>query len=96
MARQNSALYSVIDHVQSTSANTGDVQTITRPEAATACYVTASTTAARLTFDGSTPSATEGLVVPTGQLFDFSFDNAAIKHASTAGTASVLDVAWLR
>lgn len=82
-------------HDQATSASTGNVATLARPANASACYLTVTTTKAFITFDGSTPSSTNGLPVVAGGLpvrFDVLGD---IKVDSSAGTASIVDCLWV-
>jgi hypothetical protein len=82
---------------QATSTGTADVKTLAGPPTASCCYVNVSTTDARVTLDGSTPSATNGLIFKTG-LAPIRLDigsTTAIKFVSTAAANSVVDVAWL-
>lgn len=84
-------------HARDSSSGTADVKTLTPPAGATACVLCVETTSARVTFDGSTPSATNGLVVPSGAnplVLDVR-PGAGIKWASTAAAASILNVLWL-
>jgi hypothetical protein len=55
----------------STSANNTTSATLTPPKSATGCYLQASGTAgdgAWVVFDGTTPSATNSLVIPVGAM----------------------------
>lgn len=81
---------------QATSTGTGDVKTLTSPQGTTAVLITVSTTPARVTFDGSTPSSGNGNVIPVGTmplLLTFR-SGQPIKFVSTAAAASTVDVTW--
>jgi hypothetical protein len=81
--------------VQATSTGTADVQTTTPPVGALACLISVETTDARLTVDGSTPSATNGNVVQAGQSPAYLPIGAVLKHASAVAGSSLLNVTWL-
>lgn len=82
-------------HVQKTSTGTADTQTATAPAFAVGCLLTVETTAARVTFDGSTPTSTNGLVIPAGTTPIFIPLGRTIKIRSTAAANSVVNVLWL-
>jgi L,D-peptidoglycan transpeptidase YkuD (ErfK/YbiS/YcfS/YnhG family) len=79
--------------VSQTSTGTADVKTFAAlPKNAGGVIVSVETTAARVTFDGTTPDATHGVAVPVG-VFQFNFgEGTVIKFASTAGAASIVSV----
>jgi hypothetical protein len=83
---------------QATSTGTADVKTITPPKGASSALITVETTSARMTFDGSTPSSGNGIVVPTAALplLIPVGVGCTIKFAATAAANSVVDVAWFR
>ena len=82
--------------VQITSTGTADVKTATPTELnAAGALITAETNPARLTVDGSTPSATNGHFVPTGMgpiLILLSSD--VLKVVSTTAANSILNITW--
>jgi hypothetical protein len=84
-----------INTQQATSTSTADPKTITTPVGTTAVLISALTTSARITFDGTAPASTNGVILPAGALplLIPLRRSVAIKFASTAGTSSVLDVA---
>jgi hypothetical protein len=82
-------------HVQQSSPDTTTVKTFDPPQYAVACIITVETTAARVTFDGSTPASDNGQVFPISAVPVYVPLGKTIKHTSTAGTASVLNVLWL-
>ena len=69
---------------------------LTKPAKATAFFVTCLTTAAVVTFDGSTPSATNGLVLQAAvsPVF-FPVGPPTLLVASTAGTSAVVNIFWV-
>lgn len=98
MPRENSSRYAIAattPHAQATSTGTGDVKTLARPASAIAVYLTVTTNAARVVFDGSTPSSTNGILVPTGVLWLFEIGGSDIKFASSIAANSVVDALWL-
>jgi hypothetical protein len=85
--------------VQNTSTGTADVKTVTPPATATAFLVSIETNGARVTFDGSTPSATS-LLLPTtgsqGTILPISWPSGgALKFASSIAGNSVVTIQWL-
>jgi hypothetical protein len=89
-------------HQRNSSPGTavGDVKSIVLDGATAAILVTCETTSARVTFDGSDPSAASApstviqkdqnpVLIPIGQ-------GATVKWCSTAAAASVLQIAELR
>jgi hypothetical protein len=82
---------------QLTSTGTGNVQTATAAvSGARHVLLSVETTAARVTFDGSTPSATNGHVIPAGAipLYLPIGRSSVLKVASSAGTSSILNITW--
>lgn len=82
-------------HDSATSTGTANVQTITAPASANACMVSAETNGARLTFDGGTPDATNGLMIAAGGAPLFIPLGRDIKFVSQAAANSVVHVLWL-
>lgn len=82
-------------HAQATSTGTGDPKTLTAPDNATGVFMTVLTTDARVTFDGTTPTSSNGLIVPDGGLPTFFPLGRDIIFTSTAGANSVVDVLWI-
>lgn len=83
--------------VQSTSTGTADVKTLAAPAGATGVLITVLTTSCWMTFDGSTPTAANGLIVQAAAApLYLSIACANIKFASTAAAASVVNVQWVR
>ena len=92
-------------HEAATSTGPGNVQTIappahpTNPDGtdAAACFVTVKTTAARVTFDGSTPddSPPVGLVIPAGTIPVYFPFAKTINFMSDVAGNSELNVLWL-
>lgn len=81
---------------QQSSPDTTTDRTFLRPRWANAFIISVETTACRLTFDGTDPSATNGHkwpadAVPTLVLFR----GEKLRAASFAGTASVVSITWL-
>lgn len=84
-------------HKAATSTGTGDVKTITKPEYAMGMYVSAKTTAARVTFDGSAPNpgTSNGQVIPAGGIpvfFPFAVD---VKFCSDIAGNAELDILYV-
>lgn len=85
-------------HTQVTSTGTADVKTITLEGNCAAVVVDAKTNVGFLTFNGSTPSATNGLPIVAGAqpvmipLGFFSHAGHAVKWASSVAGNSVLDL----
>lgn len=87
-----------ISHERLVSTGTADVKTATLPKGTSHITVSVETTDARVTFDGSDPSAANApshvypinvppIFIPLGQ-------GTRIRFCSTAGTASVLQLAY--
>ena len=81
-------------HQRGSSSGTANVQTITLAGGTSAVYITVETTNARVTFDGSDPSAANApsLVIPAAGLpvmFPVA-GGTVIKWVSTAAAASIL------
>lgn len=84
-------------HESQTSTGTADKKTITKAAGATAMVLSAKTTNARVTFDGTDPGAgvAPGLIVVAGAqplLLPFATD---IEFVSEAAANSELNVLWL-
>lgn len=81
-------------HQRGSSSGTGNVQTITLAGNTSAVFITVETTTARVTFDGSDPSAVNApsMVIPAGGLPVMIpvGGGTVIKWCSTAAAASVL------
>lgn len=86
-----------LGHEKLTSTGTADIKTATIPKGTSAIEITVETTPARVTFDGSDPSAGVGLIcqhaqnpwfLPVGQ-------GCTFKVVSTGGTSSVVQLAYL-
>ncbi len=87
-------------HQQLTSTGTADVKVFAVPKGAAAVILEAATTDARVTFDGSAPSATSGILIKAGLQPVFIptaglGSGAVVQFASTAAAASVVDALFL-
>ena len=86
-------------HAQATSTGTGNVQSLTPDAGAHALLITAATNGCYVTFDGSTPSSTNGLALAKDGLPLFlplvPQASDALKFASQAAGNSVVNVLWL-
>ncbi len=82
-------------HAQATSTGTANVQTLTVPAGANAVLISVETTNARVTSDGTTPSATNGLVYQKDASPVFVPLAETIKFVSTAAANSVLNALWI-
>lgn len=87
-------------HATATSTGTSNSQTFTPPANAKGFYVTVATNGCYMTFDGTAPSSTNGLAIPSGvaPLF-FPFVPAAssgIVVRSQAAANSVVNVVWVQ
>lgn len=100
--------YVPISTVRDTSPDTATVKTLTPPSGSgaiggkggvSAFLITVETTSARVTFDGSDPSAASAPshVIPTAQipLLVLCGPGSTVKWVSTAGTSSVVQITWL-
>ena len=87
-----------ISHERLSSTNGSDVKTATLPKGTSHITLSVETTSARVTFDGTDPSAALApshvypvdvppIFIPLGQ-------GTTVKFVSTAGTASVLQLAY--
>jgi hypothetical protein len=81
-------------HAQASSSGTANVQTLTAPPSASACLVTVETTGCYAVFNGTTPSATNGIFIPTGVVVTLPVAQS-ISFASSAAAASKVNVVWL-
>lgn len=86
-------------HKRASSSTTSSVQTITIDAHTSAILITVETTAARLTLDGSDPSASSApsMVVQSAQnpLFVPVGSDTVIKFVSTAAAAAIVQVCEL-
>lgn len=85
-----------ISTTQQTSTGTADVKTINVPSGCSAVVLTAETNSARITFDGSTPGAGNGIVLPSGGM-PFLIPtrrSSKIMFASVAAANCILDCAF--
>jgi hypothetical protein len=89
--------YKTISHQRLVSSNTSDVQTATVPNGTSAVELAVETTSARVTLDGSDPSAVNApsLVFPFGQVPIFRpwGPGMFIKFVST-GASSVIQLVY--
>lgn len=87
-----------ISHQQLTSTSTADVKTPTIPNGTSHILLAVTTTSARVTLDGTAPSSTNGLVYVAAQqpIFIPVGQGITVKFASTAGTSSIVDLAYLQ
>lgn len=85
-----------IGHERKTSTGTSDVQSFTLPRGTSHIDLQAFTVDAWVTFDTSTPSATNGLLIYAGQmpLFRPLGQGTTVKFASSSGSSSTLHVAY--
>lgn len=96
MARPDTFSLSSDSHDRASSSGTADIQTITPPAGASGFLIAVETTNARVTFDGSTPASTNGLVYPKDVApVEHHFLPEEINWTSTAAAASIVDVCWL-
>lgn len=81
-------------HVQLTALST--VKTATRPAEAVGCYLSAKAQSVRVTFDGSTPAATNGLVIIGGaQPVFFPLGDGVTLKALEEAASGELNVMWV-
>jgi hypothetical protein len=84
-------------HAQTTSTGTADVHTLTAPPGAKFVMLGCLTNGCYFTVDGSTPTAANGMPLPSGALPILLPVNGDIKVCSqAAAAASVIDALWLR
>lgn len=97
--QQGGASYDPLSQARgSSAADTTTVSTLAAPAGAMACLITVETTDARMTFDGSAPSATNGQVMKQGVALVFvplADQVNGIKWTSTAAAVSTVNVTWL-
>ena len=83
-------------HVQATSTGTANVATIVAPIASTAFYIDCETNGIRFTLDGTTPDATNGMTLATGQVPLFvPVGGRDIKFVSQIAGNAIANVLWL-
>ncbi len=80
--------------IQLTSTGTADVKAATLPVRSSGCLIGVETTNARVTFDGTTPDSTHGVVLVAGAqpIFLSLANSSVIKVASTAAASSVVSL----
>lgn len=92
--------HGAISHERLSSANTSDIKTATLPRGTSAVEFAIEGTSARVTFDGTDPSALNApsLVYPAAQvpIFRPVGPGATIRFISTAGSPSVLQLLYYR
>lgn len=81
--------------VQLTCPDASTVQTALPPAGAVACEINVATTDARVTFNGTTPSSTNGQIVKKDQNPIYKPYAVPIKAVATAAAVSTIDVLWL-
>lgn len=87
-----------LGHERLSSANSSDTQTATIPKGTSAILVAVETTSCRVTLTPTgDPTSTTGLVFQAAQMpwLLLVGQGAVFKFASTAGTASVVQLAYL-
>ena len=84
-------------HAQATSTATNDVKTMTPPAGAHGVFLTVSTNGCTMTFDGTTPSSSNGVAFPKdGVPAFFPLGTSTIKFISQAAGNSVVNAFWVR
>jgi hypothetical protein len=80
--------------LQATSTGTADVKTVTLPKNAGSCLITVETTDARVTFDGTAPDSSHGIVFKIAQspVYLPLGEGTAIKFVATSAASSVVSV----
>ena len=83
---------------QATSTGTADVKSLDTSTHASSVMITVETNAARVTLDGTTPSTSNGIVIPKDALPLLLpvGDGTTIKFVSTIAGNSIVDAIWLR
>lgn len=90
--------YQVLGHERLSSANSSTIATATIPRGTSAIEVTVETTSCRATFTTTDdPTTSTGLIIQKDQMpwFIPVAQGVTLKFASTAGTASVIQIAYL-
>lgn len=88
-----------ISTATASSSGTADIKTLTPPTGAAAMLISAETTTARATFDGTDPSAGLGsheIVKDQNPIYIPLGVGCFVKFVSTAAAASVVQITWLR
>lgn len=87
-----------IGHDRKTSTSTSDVQSFTFPRGTSHVEFQVYTTDAWVTYDGTAPSPTNGLLFPAGQtsVFRTLGQGTTLKFVSSAAAASTLSIAYLQ
>lgn len=82
-------------HQQATSTGTADVQTLTLPATTQAVFLSVETTGCYLTVDGTTPSSSNGIFLPTGVLHFVPLGpGLTVKFASSAAAVSKVNALY--
>ena len=83
-------------HVQATSTGVANVATLVAPLASTAFFIDCETNGIRFTLDGTTPDATNGLTLSTGDAPLFiPIGRRDIQFVSQAAANAIANVLWL-
>ena len=87
-----------LSHAELTSTGTGNVQTFAVPANAVGVMLTVATNPAKITFDGTAPSTTNGIAVPTGAypLFLKVSPGVGLKFVSTIAGNSVVSALFVQ
>lgn len=91
--------YLCIGHERLSSANSSTTVTATMPNGTSAIEIAVETTSCRMTLNATgDPTSTTGLIVQKDQMpwFIPVGQGCVLKFASTAGTASVIQLAYLQ
>lgn len=88
------APFQFLSHVQGTSTGTGDVHTVTAPSGAKGFFITVQTNGIYFTWDGTSPSSTNGLHAVAGAAPVFIPIGKNFQFASDAAGNAVVNVAW--
>jgi len=84
----------IAPHVQATSTGTADAKTLASPPGAKGFLISVMTNGAYFTFDGTTPSSTDGLHIVAGTAPVFIPIGKSITFASDTAGNAVVSVAW--
>jgi len=81
-------------HVQATSTGTADAHTLSAPAGAKGFLISVMTNGAYFTFDGTTPSSSDGLHIVAGTAPVFIPIGKSITFASDTAGNAVVSLAW--
>lgn len=95
MQRLHDIYQGATSQAQDSSPDTTTSKTLVPPQGAIACEITVETTAARVTWNGTTPSSTNGLLIQPAAAPLYQPFAKTITWRSSAGTASIVNVLWL-